>query len=49
MMQAKQSPREWGWEAKARQITDETKPGDRVNVGWLSDSDPHNYCEATII
>ena len=39
----------WSWEAKAKQISAETKVGDRVHVGYLADNDPHNYQEATIV
>ena len=38
----------WSWEAKAKQITEQSKVGDRVHVGYLSDNDPYNYQEATI-
>ena len=40
---------EWSWEAKARQVSEKSKIGDVVNVGYLSDRNKHNYEDATII
>ena len=39
----------WSWEAKVKQISENLKAGDRVNVGYISDCEPHNYQEATVV
>lgn len=40
---------EWWWDAKKRQLTDDTKIGDLINVGYISDCHKHNYESAKII
>lgn len=39
---------EWSWEAKARQLTNDSKEGDIVNVGYIADNHPHNYENARL-
>lgn len=36
------------WDAKERQISETSRVGDRVYVGYIADNDPHNYQIATV-
>ncbi len=40
---------EWVWEAKARQLNENSKIGDIVDVGYLGENSTHNYQKAEII
>ena len=39
---------EWSWEAKARQLSENSKPGDIVDVGYISETSRYNYRKAEI-
>ena len=38
----------WSWDAKNIQVDENSKVGDIVNVGYISDYNKHNYEDASI-